>query len=57
MNWSMTICKSMCTQKGGTIYIPSGGFVVIILTCAVEEISATKSGEENGTTSVNNFDT
>ena len=54
MNWSMTICKSMCTQKGGAI-IPSGGFVVIILTCAVEEISATESGEENRTTSVNNF--
>ena len=38
-------------------HIPSGGFVVIILTCAVEEISATESGEENWTTSVNNFDT
>ena len=31
--------------------------MVIILTFAVEEISATESGEENGTTSVNNFDT
>ena len=31
--------------------------MVIMLTCAVEEISATESGEENGTTSVNNFDT